>query len=107
MIIGFIVCSIVAVIFGGIGISCWKAKEAVGFFTFVKPPTVLAENLEKYNHAVAILWFLGAILLEVLCIPILFAEQNSPVCAFIPLEIMLWAIAMMVVYVRIEVRYRA
>lgn len=107
MAIRFIVCGIVALIFGAIGVSCWRAKEAVGFFSFVKPPAISAENVGKYNHAIAVLWFLGTVLLEIICIPVLFAKQNSPVFAFIPLEAMLWSIAMMVVYVRIEARYRA
>ena len=40
MIGGFIIWSICAAIFGGIGISCRKSREAAGFFTFVKPPVV-------------------------------------------------------------------
>ena len=40
MILGFIVWSVVAIIFWGIGISCRKSHEAVGFFTFDQPPIV-------------------------------------------------------------------
>ena len=40
MIIAFIIWSIVATIFLGIGIRCRKSSEAVGFFTFVKTPVV-------------------------------------------------------------------
>lgn len=36
MVIAFIIWSIVAALFLGIGISCRKSNEAVGFFTFVK-----------------------------------------------------------------------
>ena len=58
MILGFIVWSIVTIIFLGIGISCRKSHEAVGFFTFDKPPIV--EDVEHYNKAVSTLWFIVA-----------------------------------------------
>lgn len=48
--IAFMIWSIVAVIFLGMGISCQKSGEAVGFFTFVKPPAV--NDIRKYNHAI-------------------------------------------------------
>ena len=76
MLIGFIIWSIVALIFVGIGISAWRAKEPVGFFTGAEPPTV--KNMVKYNHAVSILWFAYAVLLEIFGLPLLFLKQNSP-----------------------------
>ena len=94
--IGFIVWSIVAVSFTGIGISGWKSEKAVGFFTFLEPPKV--NDVKKYNHAVSTLWIVSAILLEVLGIPLLVLEQNSPV--FIPV------IGMIIAYIRIEHRHK-
>lgn len=41
MVVGFIIWSIVAIIFMIIGISAWKSKQEVGFFTFSKPPKVM------------------------------------------------------------------
>ncbi|MCR4691418.1 MAG: hypothetical protein K5739_08740 [Lachnospiraceae bacterium] len=76
MLIGFIIWSIVALIFVGIGICARKAKEPVGFFTGVKPPVV--KDVVKYNHAVSNLWFAYAILLEIFGLPLLFLKQNSP-----------------------------
>ncbi len=76
MLIGFFIWSIVALVFVGIGISVWRAKEPVGFFTGVEPPKV--KNAKKYNHAVSILWFSYAVLLEILGLPLLFLKQNSP-----------------------------
>ena len=64
MIIGFIIVSVIAVIFLSIGISCRKSREAVGFFTFVKPPIV--EDVKHYNNAVSILWFVVAVWLKLL-----------------------------------------
>jgi len=37
-------------------------KEAVGFFTFVKPPEV--EETGRYNRAVGTLWFVAAGIFE-------------------------------------------
>ena len=76
MLIGFVIWSIVSLIFVGIGISARRAKEPVGFFTGVKPPVV--KDKVKYNKAVSMLWFVYAILLELLGLPLLFLKQNSP-----------------------------
>lgn len=67
MIIGFIVWSLVTVIFLGIGIGSRKANKAVGFFTFTKPP--ITENIKQYNKAVSFLWFIAAAVFEIIEIP--------------------------------------
>lgn len=104
MAIGFIIWSITAVIFGGIGISCRKSHEAAGFFTFVKPPTV--ENTEQYNRAVSTLWLVAAAALEIIGIPLLFVEQNSPIAVIIVPAVIVLVIGMMAAYFRIEAKYR-
>lgn len=104
MLIGFMIWSIASIIFLGIGISCRKSKEAVGFFTFVKPPEV--ENIKKYNYAVSVLWFVVAGMFEIIGIPILFLKQNSPLFIPIIFAVMLLVIAMMVVYLKIEEKYK-
>ena len=104
MIIGFIIWSIVTVIFFGIGISCRKSREAGGFFTGCKPPVI--ENVEQYNKAVSKLWFVSAGIYEVLGLPLLFLEQNS--LLFIPIifAVVIGLIVMMVAYLRIEAKYK-
>ncbi len=104
MIIGFIIWSIVTVIFVGIGISCRKSNEAVGFFTGCKPPVV--EDVNRYNKAVSKLWFVAAGVYEVMGVPLLFLEQNS--LLFIPIifGVVIGLIIMMVVYLRIEAKYK-
>lgn len=104
MIIGFIIWSIVTVIFVGIGISCRKSSEAVGFFSGCKPPII--ENVEQYNRAVSNLWFVTAGVYEIMGVPLLFLEQNS--LMFIPIifGVVLGLIIMMVVYLRIEAKYK-
>lgn len=104
MIIGFVIWSIAAVCFLGIGISCLKSKEAVGFFTFVKPSVI--ENVEQYNHAVSKLWFITAFVFEILGIPFLFAEQNSPVFILMVPEIVILVIGMIIAYTKIEMKYK-
>ena len=104
MIIGFIIWSLIALLFISIGISCLKAKEPVGFFTGVKPPKVT--DVAKYNHAVAVLWFVSAVVYELLGIPLLFLEQNS--AGFIPMIfVVMWGTILIVVaYLRIEAKYK-
>lgn len=104
MIIAFIIWSIVAAIFLGIGISCRKSSEAVGFFTFVKPPVV--ENVRKYNNAVSVLWFITVVALEIMGVPFLFLEQNSPVFILLSFGVMILVIIMIVTYIKIEGKYK-
>ncbi len=104
MVIGFIIWSIVAVIFLGTGISCRKSSEAVGFFSFVKPPIV--ENVEHYNNAVSVLWFFMAGVFEIIGFPLLILKQNSPLFIPVIFAVVILVIVMMVVYFKIEAKYR-
>lgn len=104
MIIGFVIWSVVALSFFGIGIYSRKSKNAAGFFTFVNPPDV--KDIKKYNKAVSDLWFVSAVLLEVIGLPFLFFPQNSPVFLFIIFPVIILIIIMMVVYMRIEAKYK-
>ena len=104
MIIGFIIVSVIAVIFLSIGISCRKSREAVGFFTFVKPPIV--EDVKHYNNAVSILWFVVAGMVEILGITFLFLQQNSPIWIFVTFGVMILVIVMIIAYLKIETKYK-
>lgn len=104
MVIGFIIWTICALFFVVIGISCRKSTEAVGFFTGVKAPKVT--DVKGYNRAVSTLWFVVAILLELMGIPFLVFEQNSAYFIFIVLLVMALMIGMIVAYLRIEGKYK-
>lgn len=102
--VGFVIWSIVSAIMLGIGIWSYRSENPVGFFTGTKPPEV--KDVKKYNHAVGILWFSYAVLLELFGIPFLFLEQNS--AGFIPvfLGTIVISIGLMVGYVIIEKKNR-
>ena len=104
MIIGFIIWSIVSILFVGIGFNCRKSDEPAGFFIGCKPPKI--ENVSGYNKAVAKLWFATAVIYEIMGVPLLFLEQNS--LLFIPIifGVAIGLIGMMVVYLKIEGKYR-
>lgn len=104
MIVGFIIWSGVALLFVSIGVKCGRSKVPVGFFANVE--TTQVENVEKYNKAVSKLWFVTATIYEIMGIPLLFLEQNS--LYFIPIVfgVMFEMIVMMVVYLKIEAKYR-
>lgn len=104
MIIAFIIWSLVAILFVIFGVSARKSKEAVGFFSGVKPPEV--KDVKAYNYAVSRLWFIFALLYEILGVPFLFFKQNSPYFVIIMILIMPLIIGMVVVYLRIEGKYR-
>ena len=80
MLIGFIVWTACAVIMLVIGTLSWDSKKPAGFFAGVEPPKVT--DVKKYNHSVAILWFVYGILFALLGLPFLSYKQNSPVFIF-------------------------
>lgn len=105
MIIGFFIVSIVAAVFLGIGISCRKSHEAVGFFTFMKPPMI--EDVEQYNHAVSILWFVAAAIIEIIVgIPFILLQEDSPLWIPVIFAVMILIIVMIIAYLRIEAKYK-
>ena len=104
MITGFVIWSITSVIILGIGIWSYRSEKPVGFFTGTKPPEVT--DVRKYNHAVGILWFAYAVLLETLGIPFLFLKQNSAAFILVFMGTIAITIGLMVGYVAIEKKYR-
>ena len=105
MLIGFVIWTVIGIMLLGIGIWALVSKEAVGFWTGVKPPKVT--DVKKYNRAVGILWIVYAILYELLGIPILFLKQNS--AGFVPviLGTVVITIGLAVAYAMIEKKYKA
>lgn len=104
MIIGFVIWSVVAMFYLLIGIHSWNAKEEAGFFTFTKPPKM--KDVTAYNHAVGKIWFCFTGLFEIIGIPFLFIEQNSPVALLIVVAVLLLVIGTMIAYLRVEAKYR-
>ena len=100
---GFIIWSLVFLLFLGIGVWAWRSENAVGFFSGVKPPAV--SDVRKYNRSVAVLWFAYAILYELLGLPFLFLKQNSAGFLLSVLGVPVISIALMMVYSRILRRY--
>lgn len=104
MIAAFVFWSVVCLIFVAIGIANWKSKTEVGFFTGVKPSK--KKDITAYNHAVAKIWFFFAAGLEISGIPIFFIKQNS-LMALIPCAMcVILCIAIMIIYVRVDAKYR-
>ena len=104
MIIGLITWLSVAVLIIAIGVWSWNSKKTVGFYTGVEPPKV--KDVKKYNHAVAVLWFVYGILFALLGFPFLFEEQNSPGFVLTILGTVAITIGLLVAYNRILKRYR-
>ena len=104
MLAGFIIWSIVSIILFFLGISTLKSDKAVGFFTIGKPPEI--ENIRDYNKSVVKLWFVYAIIFEVIGIPLCYLEQNSPQVILLVFAVLIWAISLIAVYLKIESKYR-
>ena len=105
MIAGFVIWSAVSIVLLCIGVWAWKSGKAVGFFAGVKPPEV--RDVRKYNRSVAILWFVYALLFELLGLPFLFLRQNFPGFLLSVLGVAWITIALMIAYHRILAKHRA
>lgn len=103
MLAGFIVWSVVALLLCGIGVLALRSNKAVGFFAGVKPPEVV--DVKKYNHAVAIIWFLYAGVVELFGIPLLFLKQNSALFVVSILGVVMSSIGLAIAYTLIEAKY--
>ena len=103
MIIGFVIWSLISFLLLWIGVWVWRSDKAAGFFSGVKPPAV--SDIRKYNHAVAILWFIYAALFELLSLPFLFMKQNSAGFLLSIAGVPVISIALMILYTRILHRY--
>ena len=104
MIIAFWIWSAVAAVFAAIGLSCRRTDQPAGFFSNIKPPSV--RDLRAYNNAVSALWLISAAVFELLGIPFLFLTQNSPLFLPVILAVVVWFIALMIAYTKIEARYK-
>ena len=105
MIAAFLIWTVISLILLGIGILDWRSEKAVGFFTGVKPPEVT--DIRKYNHTVAVLWFVYAFFFELLGLPFLFLKQNSAGFLLCVLCVPLIFILLMIAYTVILAKYRA
>lgn len=104
MIVGFVIWSIVALLLCGIGVWSLKSKKAVGFFAGVEPPEV--DDIKKYNHEVAVLWFVYAGVFELFGIPLLFLKQNSAGFVIPILGVVLASIGLAVTYTIIMTKHQ-
>lgn len=110
MIIAFIVWSMCAVLFLIIGIVDRKSEKPVGFWSNAKPWSNVKElevtDMRAYNNAVSTIWIVFAIIFELLGLPFLFFEQNSPVFLAVMAGVVILIIAIMLAYMKVENKYK-
>lgn len=87
--------------FVGLGIYAFCAKRPVRFWNIQQE--IQVNDVRKYNRAMGILWIVAAILFIIVGLPILFGGDMAWISI---LGAMWWAIFLMVVYTRIEKKYR-
>lgn len=102
--ISFILWTFCGVFLMGFGVRAYRAKEAVSFWANAK--TVPMADVKHYNRAVAKLWLVAGLVFILLGIPLLLAGQNSALVMISIIGVMFWVIALMIVYTRIEAKYR-
>lgn len=59
-----------------------------------------------YNRAVAKIWFVFAAVLEIIGIPMLFLQQNSPAAFLIVIAVLVLVLAIMIAYMHVEKKYK-
>ena len=101
---GFIIWTIISIVFVYIGITTRKSSIPVNLFTFSDVPKV--NDVKGYNRTVSNLWLVFTVLFEMIGISLLFIKQNSPFVVLIVLGVVFLVIGMMVAYIKIESKYR-
>ena len=104
MTIGFVIWSAVSLMLLGIGIWTRRSEKPAGFFSGVRPPEV--SDVRQYNRAVSVIWFIYAILFEMLGIPLLVLKQNSGGFTWSMLGVVFITIALPVAYNRVLLKYQ-
>ncbi|MDO4470690.1 MAG: hypothetical protein Q4C84_12680 [Bacillota bacterium] len=102
--IAFVIWAVVGLIFMGIGIFDYFSEKAAGFWANAK--TVPIGDVKKYNRAVGKLFICFGMIFILLGLPLLFSEQNSPVILLSVIGVMFEVIGTMIVYMKIETKYR-
>lgn len=102
-IIAFVIWVLCGMLFIGFGIAAFSSKKAAGFWANVKVPVM--EDVKAYNKAVGRLWCVSGGVFILLGLPLL-TGQNSPWILLSCEGVLVEIITMMVVYTRIECKYR-
>ena len=93
----------VSIFFVVLGIISWRSEKPVRFWNISQE--IQASDIKKYNRAVSKMWFVFAVYLAAAGLPVL-AGQNNAWIVWTILGSMFGAIALMIVYVKIEKKYR-
>lgn len=104
MLVGFIIWTLITLVFVYIGITIRNSNIPVNLFTFGDIPKV--NDIKGYNKAVSNLWLVFTVLFEVVGVSLLFVKQNSPFVILIVLGVVLLVIGMMMIYTKIESKYK-
>lgn len=102
--VGFIIWSLVAFLFIGLGISNFYAKQVVGFWSVTPAPEV--EDIKGFNHLVGWMWIIYGILMVLFGIPLLFITKNS-LWMVVPIGgVVIETIVIMIIYIRLELKFK-
>lgn len=99
---GLLIWEACAVLFVVIGMVCFRSKQTVGFFSNVKPAEI--RDVRAYNRAVGKLWLVFAAVFALLGIPVMW--EDSPWILLSIIGVVWEIIAAIIVYLRIEQKYK-
>lgn len=102
--IAFIIWAIMGFAFMGMGTYDYFSEKTAGFWANAK--TVPISDVKMYNRAVGKLFFCFGMIFILLGLPLLFSKQNSPIILFSVIGVMFEVIGTMIIYMKIENKYR-
>ena len=99
----FVIWMALGILIAALGVYCFFAKKQVGFWANAKTPEM--RDVRAYNRAVGKLWLVYAAVFCVLGLPLL-REQPSALTALSVVGVMLEIVVLIVVYMKIEQKYK-
>ena len=106
MLPAFLLWTLLALLFIGIGIYVRKMNRPAAFFAFRKEGPQVTD-IQKYNRSVSTLWIVCGLLLELLGLPLLYVKQNSLALIIPILGTVFLCLALAIGYTKIYARYKA
>ncbi len=102
--VAFIIWTVMALFFAVMGILARKPEKSAGFWANAEAPEV--KDLKAYNKAVSNLWFVFAVIFEILGLPLIIGGQNSARIIISIIGVVMLMLGIMVAYTQIEAKYR-
>lgn len=104
MLVAFIIWSVLFVLFVALGVYTRRSKKPVGFWANAKAPEI--KDVKAYNKALSKIWFVFAVLFELMGLPLLAGNSDGALILVPELGTVFLVIGTMFAYTFVENKYR-